>query len=242
LAADQAAAANAGAASPPSSLSPEQQALLQMSLADKIQTTGANGATELLANQLAAAAQLLLQQGKIDQAQYNILMELANQGHRMAQIQSLLDSGLKAANGDVAAFASTTYVLDGKTYTSGDLASLIGFTTYIPDSFYTGSPLDIAPTDPNVQQESGKLLSLYNQALTSGALSDPAALATVNSAVAQIADLGELTENTVQTGIHTTGAVLTANTLSNLDQSTHMTSAEICVAGDFQDNGVLCSN
>jgi hypothetical protein len=78
VAAAQGAAANSNGSA--SDLSAADQALLQESLTDKVQTTGANGATEVLANQIVASAALLLQQGTIDQNQYDILMQLANQG------------------------------------------------------------------------------------------------------------------------------------------------------------------
>jgi hypothetical protein len=214
-------------------------ALLQESLAQKLQTSGANGATEMLANQLAATAALLLSQGNIDQNQYGILMKLANQGHKMAQVESMVEQAAKMANGDYTAFSNMKFTVDGQTYTAPQLAFSVGIAGPSPADFGTLNIL--TSQEGNPQPQMAAFLDLYNQALTSGALSDPLALSTVNSAATQIASLGEVTEDTMNS--YRFGADGSPSALTDLSASlaTQMSSSVICTTGDFQDNTVLCT-
>ena len=219
-------------------LSAADQAVLEESLSQKLQTTGANGSTEILANQLAAAAAALLAQGKIDQSQYDILMQLSNQGHKIAQIESLIGQAEKMANGNYAAFANMKFTLDGQTYTAEQLQKMVGFEGPQPSSFAASNILTASDTaEPAMAQ----FLSLYQQAQASGALSDPLAQSTVNSASTQIASIGEVTEDTVwnfQQGAATDAASIQAFEASS---ATQMNSSSICTAGKFTDSGALCS-
>jgi|GEM_PF-1048720 len=244
LAAEQAAAAAAasGASGSGAGLTAAQAALLQQSLADKIQTTGANGATELLANQLTAAAELLLQQGKIDASQYDILMQLANQGHRIAAIQDLISNALATANGDVNVFNNMTLYFDGGTYTATQLSQMIGTEAY-PEVLTNTNILSLDASDTSlVDPELAKFITLYNQALSSGALSDPTALSTVTSASQQIGNMGESVEDTVwNVSINAVSPDTAAVTTAVATRTTDMNSSAICAAGSFDDSGVLCS-
>lgn len=239
----QAAQITAGSGAPGSQftgLSASQQATLEESLAQKLQTTGANGSTELLAQQLAAMANLLLQEGKINQNQYNILMQLSNQGHRMAQIESLISQATTMANGDYNAYSNMKFNIDGQTYTPNQLTDMLGFKGPTPYYFVNNSVLDpsVASTaDP----ELATFLSLYNQAAASGALSDPLVKSTVDSAATQIASLGELVES-VSPELQN-GSVTNNQSITDLESSeaSSMNSSQICTAGKFQDNGALCT-
>lgn len=214
-------------------------AILQESLTSKLQTTGANGSTEILAKQIAAAAELLLKEGKIDQSQYDILMKLSNQGHKMAQIESMISDAMKFANGDVNAFNTMTFNLDGQTYTASELSKLVGFNGPSPADFGTADILSF-PTDTS-GGAINSFLSLYQEAVASGALSDPLALSTVQSASTQIASLGELTEDVswnIDNGMAMDAASVTTLTSAS---STQMNSSKICQTGQFVDNGTLCS-
>lgn len=212
---------------------------LKMSLSDKLQTTGANGSTELLANQIGSTAVLLLAEGKIDQSQYNILMKLANQGHRMAQIETLIAQAVRMSNGNFETFTNIKFVFDGQTYAANQLTDLLGFNGPSPAALFSINPLDpslASSADP----ELATFLSLYNQALDSGALSDPLALSTVKSATSQIASLGEIVESVspqMYAGAVTTEAEIIALQAS---QASQVESSQICTVGNFQDNGILC--
>lgn len=221
-------------------LSASDQAILESSLASKLQTTGANGSTEILAKQLEDAAKQLLKDGKIDQTQYDVLMKLANQGHKMAQIQGMISDAMNYANGDVNLFNSMSFQFEGKTYSAQELAVMVGFNGPSPEAL-SGSDLLAMPTGGTTGAAVGGFLSLYQEALSSGALNDPLAKATVDSASTQIASLGELTEDViwnVQNGMPMDDANIT--TLTSIT-TTQMESSKICQAGDFVDNGALCS-
>lgn len=215
--------------------------ILGQDLKTKLQTTGANGSTNVLANQIEKAAALMLANGTIDEAQYDILMKLANQGHKMAEIQGLISDAMSYTNGDVAAFNSMKFTLDGQNYTANELAKMIGFDGPSPVDFASADILG-SPLGGTTGSAVSGFLDLYNQAVASGALSDPALKATVDSASTQIASLGELTEditwNVQNNGMPMDDANIT--TLTNTS-STQMNSSKICTAGQFQDNGVLCT-
>jgi hypothetical protein len=232
---------NAAATGKTPTLTAEEQAILQESLTSKLQTTGANGATEVLAKQLAAAAEQLLKDGKIDKSQYDLLMKLSNEGHKMAQMQGMIADAMKFANGDVAAFSNMKFTIDGQSYTAPELAEMIGFNGPSPATF---GPTDIlsTPSGGTTGTEVGNFLDLYNQALASGALADPLAKTTVDSASTQIASLGELTEDTIW-NVNNNGMPMDAANITTLtsQSSTEMNSSKICSAGSYVDNGALCS-
>lgn len=223
-----------------STLTKIQLEQLQMSFSNKLQTTGVNGSTAILANQIASAAALSLSEGKIDQSQYNALMELANQGHKMAKIEAMVENALKLANGDIGVFNKTTFVIDGKTYTANQLANSVGSLSLNPGNLGDQSILNAANAIP--QAEMQQFLNLYNQAVSNGALSDPLINSTVQSASTQIAMLGELTEDAIYNLNNggATDATLDGVIAAQSSNATHMASGSICTAGDFQDNGILC--
>lgn len=222
-------------------LSASEQAILQESLTSKLQTTGANGSTEVLAKQLELAAEQLLKDGKIDQSQYDILMKLSNEGHKIAKIQGLIGDAMKYANGDVAMFNNMSFTFEGQSYTATQLAKMIGFNGPAPADFATADILS-SPTGGTTGSTVGNFLNLYNQALSSGALSDPMAKSTVDSASVQIASMGELTEDVIwnvqENGMPMDTASVTALTTAS---TSNMNSSKICKAGQFKDNGALCS-
>jgi len=196
-----------------------------------------------LANQISDAAALLLQQGKITQSQFDILMQLANQGHEIAQIEGLIQNAIMASNGDLNLYNNLSIVFNGQTYTPAQLAGMIGIYSRGPQDFTTSTVLDtFSANDPHVEPELSSFISLYNQAVSSGALSDPIALSTINSASEQIASLGEVSEETSwQYGSGNTPVDSANLTTIQAQTATTMDSGNICRVGSFQDNGVLCS-
>lgn len=218
-------------------LSPQQLALLQSDLSTKLQTTGANGSTELFSQQIALSAQQMLDAGKIDQNQYDLLMKLANQGHQMAQIEGMIADAVQYAGGDLSKLKSLTYSFNGQNYTAIELSHLIGFVVS------SDSQTDLLAQDPSsAGSELSNFMSLYNQALNSGIVSTPELQSTVNSAAYQIASLGEITEENLWRFSADKTNLTSATDLNNAsaESATHINSGKICAAGDFLDNGVLC--
>lgn len=103
-----------------------QQLSLNMpdSVAQSVQTIGANGTTDLLASNLTAMANQLLEKGEITQDQANSLIKLANQAHHMAEIQKILEKSSAEMGNDVTAFKSTPVTIDGVTYPNSYEAAL----------------------------------------------------------------------------------------------------------------------
>ncbi len=61
-------------------------------LVTSIQVSGANGAVKSMANDIRTSAQNAVAEGKMTQAEYQALLDLANQGHRIATILSLIET------------------------------------------------------------------------------------------------------------------------------------------------------
>lgn len=221
-------------------LNSEQLAALESDFATKVQTTGANGSTSILAQQLAAAAEKMLAEGKITEDQYNILMELSNQGHKMAETQGMIEDALRLAGGNYEAFNNMKFMVDGQSYTGKELSLLVGFSGPQPSDFQSA---DILQDATGAGPQMAKFLELYNQALSTGALADSSLRATVDSASTQIASLGELTEDTIWRFSVNDVQLNNEQDFANVAGSTatNMNSSKICKAGKFTDNGTLCS-
>ncbi len=211
---------------------------LKLQPSTRLQTVGANGTTRLLALQIDSAAQQQRTAGKISAPQYDALMELANQGHRIGQIEGLLADAVSVAGGDSSQFSRIQLVIDGNLYTVPELYNQIGFMGSRPESPVLKKPL-MAKQTGNV--ESDRFLALYRGALASGALNDPVIKATIESASTQILQIGEVMEHYLDKfndGKQIADVKALNTVLAGV--STHMESGKICVAGDFQDNGVTC--
>ncbi len=220
-------------------LSPEKLALLQSSLATKLQTTGANGSTKILAEQIELAAQTMLDKGTINQAQYDILVRLANQAHEVARIEGMVEQAVQHAQGNQQVFNEMKLNYNGQVYSAPDLSLLVGVSWQTPQS--------LAGTDilQSTQLMGGMapVQALYQEALEGGALDDPALKATVDSATAQIMQIGELSENAVYNFSVYGDPLSNAESLhvAMAQQSTDFQATNICRSGGFSDTGVLCS-
>ncbi|MCE3236663.1 MAG: hypothetical protein K0Q50_2854 [Vampirovibrio sp.] len=111
----------------PVSTLPEAPLILSTStLTSTVQTAGVNGTTELLANSLVTLANKLMEEGSIDGSAYNSIVDLANQGHALAQIEAAVETAAKAAgNGGGSAFDRTKATLNGKSYSGPDLVIML---------------------------------------------------------------------------------------------------------------------
>jgi hypothetical protein len=205
-------------------LTSEEQTLLEQPLSDKLQTTGANGTTELLAKQLELLAAQLLADGKITEEQSDAILRLANQGHYMAHLESLIEQ----------ASGQSTVVMDGQTYSTWDLASRLGFMAIPPDGFATA---DVFSSDytGNQEVELAKFIALYKEVMASGAASDPLVSSTILNASVQIVNIGESMEDAIYRDSN--GYDLKNQLASRVTQ---MNSSRICTSGNFTDNGLLC--
>jgi hypothetical protein len=225
---------------------PAGQDLTATNMAQMVDTSGANGTTELLASQLEQMAKQLLDTGKIDQAQYGSMVELANQGHRIAEIERQVELAA-ASTATKADFLKQKVSVDGKSYSMQQVfEDLIGWEDGINASDRT--PAD-AFSKNSVNDETGKFISLYQQLQHSGAMSDPQIKASVENLSGQITFLSELTQDASQTIFYNDltpkqmSGMMVADVKKNtsISQATNGNSAQICTTGNSSDTGTHCS-
>lgn len=139
-----------------------------------ILVSGANGATQQLANTLIAHIQTLLQTEAIDQAQSQVLMQLANEAHTLATAEKVLEDAILEGKTEV------TY--NNVRYTTSRLSLELGISP--PNDNWTMEPKYAEKLmAPFVQQ--------YQTALTTGALSNPSVKAQVTQLSYQIVAIGD---------------------------------------------------
>jgi Flp pilus assembly pilin Flp len=222
-------------------------------LKTSLQTNGANGTTAMLLANLDSVIQQLQAEGQVTDAQANLLIALSNQGHKIAEVEKLIEDALANANGDASKFLNTPITYNGKTYPGPKmLGQEIGFgIMWNTDGAYQDGVM--------AQQ----FRALYDQAVAQGALNDPVAQSIVNILTNQIANtadgvetavykisIGEsspsgynqaaansLTERDQSLGINTQSSLadLPASTITNQD------AAGICAAGSGTDGGKSCT-
>lgn len=214
--------------------------LLQEPLAQRTQTAGANGTVTTLTRQLAYIARKQLANGEIDGTQYQQLMDLANQGHKMASFQKIVADTLASCGGDPNACKNKILPYNGKEYNFTDVYTSLGYNgSSMPKNFLQSNP-------DNSGGELRAYLMRYQLALKSGGLDSPEAKATVDSASIQISMASDAFQKTLLE--FAKGKIDLENTSelnkelgNNLkDKEIHADSGKICTAGDFEDDGVTC--
>ncbi len=204
-------------------------------LTSLISTAGANGATDVLANTIKVLAQQLLDSGAITKAEFNNLIAMSNQGHRIANVQKAIESVAQNSSSP-SEFSSSMFEFDGNTYSLDEITALIGFDN---DSMDPNAVVDHL-TDPTASPEISAFQNLFAKALQTGALDDPVLRDVVQTLSEQILSLSDLT-NIAAYNIADYSAPpssMTQNITSNL---TDQKAAGICGAGAGVDSGVQCS-
>jgi Flp pilus assembly pilin Flp len=146
-----------------------------------IQTVGANGTTKLLTSDLHNIAMRMKAQGKLTEAEYTQITYLANQGHRLAQIEALIEEAAQQY-GDASMFSNKKVQLDGKSYQIADLIQLT------------------SKTSPEVQ----KFITLQTEVLQYTAFSNEASQKKVrelSDGIIKIADASSTAAYMAQTGV-----------------------------------------
>jgi hypothetical protein len=198
-----------------------------------IQTAGANGTTELFANQIRNAAKQLLADGKITQEQANNYYELANQGSRIATMEKLIEDGV--------AHGTKTVTFEGKTYTPFELSRKLGW----PDepANYYGTSIQTAEDALNRAPESRSetmqsFLDSYVKLKNSGAMGDPNIKNLVSALSAKISYLSEIIESNVSD--QHWGNTQTSLKSYMASQTSYWHSSQICNVGGGKNTGVRC--
>jgi len=220
-----------------------------------LQLSGANGMTEQLASTLTANASNMLAAGEITQAQANLLIALADQGHILAQNQSLFENALKSGQKSIA--------YKGKTYSLADFANQLAFNANTSST--QNWQLNPTQTSPLLQP----FAQIYQEVQQSGMLNNPQVQQQVSSVAIQIgalsdalgwsaddvlgknstvspADAYTIYQSALATHFQTDmeGAPINGNQDSNVQSASVATtthSITICNAGSGQDNGSTCT-
>jgi hypothetical protein len=149
-----------------------------------VQTVGANGATDFLASTLNVYTQQLLTKAEITPEQAGILTRLANEGHRLARAQEVMDG--------ISTPYPSSFEFEGNLYSTEDILGNLTWHDYEP---HAGSKFQqeieiVLITNPKTRDPlAQKFRDLYRQALDSGALNDPAVKTRISYLAVEIADL-----------------------------------------------------
>lgn len=196
-------------------------------LQNAVETAGANGTTVLLADSIQAMADQLLELEEITPEQRNLLAAIANQGHRLAQIESLVE---KAAVGsaDKGAFLSTAIEFDGKLYSNPyDLAELVGTHEKQDNAARMGSEMQ-------------RFWDLYEGLYDTPLAKNDTVIKLLYGLGKQIDTVADAHETSV---FHIARGTATLEELLQMQTSnlTAEDSTAICETGQGQDNGIHCS-
>ncbi len=204
---------------------------------ESIETTGANGTTLSLYSSLMNIAQELESAGEVDATQANLLRDLANQGHRLAEIEGLIETAAQQAS-SVFDYNSVDIPFDGQTYKTFELEALLGWSAN-----GSATPENIASNSLNAtgaSPETATFIALYESVLASGALDDPAVMDIVTGLSGEIAYLTELTEH-ASALVGREEKPLSEFNSTMVSETTHYDSELICNEGDgAEDTGVSC--
>lgn len=201
-------------------------------LQQSVQTAGVNGATNMLANEMTRLAQEKLADGAIDQAQYKSLIDLSNEGHRLASVLGLIEDAF-SQRGRQNPY-DTVVQFEGKAVHIWKLANDIGF----------GDRRTPLPKDPlrASYKASGVLkhfLDAYQDSLTSGSLNDPAIRQQIDLLASQIV----MTSHALDIALYDyDDDKINAKEITNqaASQLTNQNSIVICQTGNGADNGRQC--
>lgn len=181
-----------------------------------IAVSGSNGSqTEAYATGILSQAKQSLDAGKLSQDEYNVILKMANKGHEIAQLQSLLEGAFQQSQGNSAAYASSSLNFNGQTYTPTQLNAVL---------------------DSNVRDFS----ALRSQASTqTGVLYDENLLSTINESGGHIINNGYASKQ--QNATADSFIQYQSEGGAGGSAETHQESATVCTAGSYQDSGTQCS-
>lgn len=230
-----------------------------------ILTAGTNGTTRLMADNMRALAKQLLAAGEITPLESQKLLDLANKGHALAEAERLVEEGFKAAGWKETMALAAPVQINGKSYTLEQAADEL----YV---FYSNDPggnevwMAADDGDYSLAMERvangykgwsgtgtimGPFVEGYEDALKSGALTNPAVKSVVDELTLKIIHLGHAM-GWAQPEMVRSGEVAPSEALL-LDymkrdipvslfatEATHTHSAGICGTGHGQDTGIQC--
>lgn len=237
----------------PQENSPEAGSNIELSSLDyatnvsnSIETSGANGTTDLLLSKFDIAIRDLLAEGAITEAEASSLRELSNLGHQMGDIEGLLEQQFEINGNNPNAFKNTEFTYNGNKYQFSQLVSQIQLVPTGNGGYGPGTSQSVMAKFMAKQKTS--VDSLQNERARS-------ILGSLSTAIMTVADATEGAANDTRTGFTTTEFrnLLSRYTeavdpskgkyppVSNLGSSiTHGSSSSICNLGNGKGNGKTC--
>jgi hypothetical protein len=184
--------------------------------AGPVETVGANGGTASYASDILTNAQQALQAGKVTQAEYDIIVKLANQGHEIASLQGMLEGAYTQSNGNSAAYANTQLTYNGQSYTPAQLNAIL-------------------------QNNIGSFSALRSQAsVLNGVLYDQPLLTSINDSGGNIINNGYASQQQNQSAASFIQYQQQGLGQANGSSNTNQNSATICTSGEHLDSGQHC--
>ncbi len=221
-------------------------------LLSTIETTGGNGTTTLLLSILERYIEQEVAAGNMTEEDSQILIQLANQGHKMAAVEKIVEDRYANSSSYDEFLQPITY--DGVTYPNP--SDLVDATLGWVGS--EGNPSGLIAydiiLDPNADQthsgiweiggETREFARIYQEAKAAGRLSDPTTDLVVTSLAEQISMLSgtmQQAPNHMYVGIFP-GTVPYEDAFSKVIASeiTDINSVGICAADGGEDSGVQC--
>jgi hypothetical protein len=206
-----------------------------------IETAGTSGYTDQLMASISTFAQQLKDAGEITDTQFNALMALSNQGHKMGTIQKFLEDYVSA--NPTTDPATQTVLYNGQSYllealiqtTGNNFGSWDGATkTYVFQPSTDLNAIMSVPRDGS-SYENDAFIDLYKAALSSGALNNASIKALVDNATYAVSAVGDSLEHNL---LNRQFDQLDKNVASTF---THQNSQAICETGNGSDTGVSCN-
>lgn len=179
-----------------------------------IETLGANGNTNAYANDILTNANQALASGNLTQAEYDVVVKLANKGHDIAMIQGLLEGAYKQSQGNSSAYANSNLTFNGQTYTPAQLNAVL-----------ESNISDFGALRSQASVQNGVL---YNQAL----------LSSINDSGGKIINNGYASQQQNQTA--DSFIQYQSEGVGGGSTETHQESAVICTNGQHLDSGNHC--
>lgn len=229
----------------------------QPNLQSAVETTGVNGATDMLASTIESLAQSLVDQGKITPEQAANLVDLANKAHNVAATQKFIEDMINTPGMTAQTLQSTPVVFNGGTYANvwsvamGQIGmcenSVAG--NCAADSTEYGGPSGIPLTQTSYDgnywgQDMAAFHQAYQTVLSSGTLNDPTVSNFVSQLVNNVSTLGDTFEynvlTTVDPGFTTDNSQITGFAQNVASSITNNNGVAICTAGTGTDTGTNC--
>jgi hypothetical protein len=217
-------------------------------VSNSIETSGANGTTDLLLSKFDIAIRDLLAEGAINEAEASSLRELSNLGHQMGDIESLLEQQFEINGHNPNAFKNTEFTYNGNKYQFSQLVAQIQLVPTGNGGFGPGISQSVMAKFMAKQKTS--VDSLQNERARS-------ILGSLSTAIMTVADATEGAANDTRTGFTTTEfRNLLSRYAEDVDPSkgkyppvsnlassiTHGSSASICSLGNgANDNSKKCT-